>query len=988
MARRQVNIFINGRQVENTLKGIRDEKRKVTRELNNMTIGSKEYNQKVAELKRLDGTIKQHREQIGRTSRSWKSGAEQLKKFAGVAAAAFAVREIVQYGVQVFKLGVEMEQLERKAKAVFGDVLPQVTAEAEKNATAMGLTTIEYVNAAAAMQDLLIPMGFQREQAVGISTDLVNLSGALSEWTGGQRSAEEVTKILGKALLGEREQLKELGISIQEADVKARLAEKGLQGLTGELLQQAKAAATLELITEKSADAQAAYADNSDSLIRRQAELTARFKELQERIATGMIPVWEKLVVVGEAVGQVVGAVSFLIKKYTGDTDTLVGIVDNGTAAMESHRAKLWDLTVTYNELSTKANLTLDEQTQLNKVMQDIGTIAPGAVSELDKYGNVVSINTDAVSAFITELESENEILRAETENELTDNITKWEELRGEKLENIKAGAQLSGSLADEQSDIQDYTKKIDEARAALVKLKIERGEIKITQSSGLDRRTLFSGFQGNQDGAGDGEEDPEINYRKLTNAELKRLVEEHNDTMAELEIARRDRAAKAAAKERDRAKKAADKLIEDQQKAQEKALDSIDKFLNDAESKRTLAALEEREQQREEIRRTFAERFTQLEQLEIEDSQRKIDLKTKLEHERRAALDALEAQFEEEDKTKKAEAQALINEEILSERELEKLELQQHFDALIELAEAHGLDVEALRQAHRERLAEIDQQHREKDLAAEKKLQDEKDKIDAARINAEQAVQDATVAAYSQGAAALSQIAGDNSQIQDALFIFQKGIAVADVIVNLQREIAAINASSALLGPAGIAIGRAQTIAAKIRAGTSIGTIAATTIAKFKKPSTQQRFMGGYTDVVGATDGKTYNAEYLGPRSTGMLPAHPNLVLASEKGPEYFVSHQDLQKPRVASFVRAIDNISKSGTPQFQEGGSTTGDIDQIGPPEASESPEVMIDLKNILMDIKENGLEANIPDRTIIDIMYRAQDLRRANGGQLPPR
>ena len=60
-------------------------------------------------------------------------------------------------------------------------------------------------------------------------------------------------------MLGEREQLKSLGISITEADVKQRLLKMGMEDLTGVQLQQAKATATQQLIFEKSTDAQAAF---------------------------------------------------------------------------------------------------------------------------------------------------------------------------------------------------------------------------------------------------------------------------------------------------------------------------------------------------------------------------------------------------------------------------------------------------------------------------------------------------------------------------------------------------------------------------------------------------------------------------------------------------------------------------------------------------------------------------------------------------------
>ena len=258
MSRRQVSIFINGRSVENTLKGIRSEKTKINNELQNMTLGTEAYQKKAAELRKINGLLSDHYEGIKGTESAYDKLRKGAGQFLSIAAASFTAEAIISYGAELFRLGTEMEVLGEKAKVVFGEALPAVTLAAEENATAMGLTVGEYIDAAAAIGDLLVPMGFARQEAADISTNLVDLSGALAEWTGGQITAAEVTNILGKAVLGEREELKQLGIAINEADVQARLAEKGLTDLTGEMLQQAKAAATLELITEKSADAQAA----------------------------------------------------------------------------------------------------------------------------------------------------------------------------------------------------------------------------------------------------------------------------------------------------------------------------------------------------------------------------------------------------------------------------------------------------------------------------------------------------------------------------------------------------------------------------------------------------------------------------------------------------------------------------------------------------------------------------------------------------------
>lgn len=184
----------------------------------------------------------------------------------------------------------DLELQMKKANIVFGDQIGVVEQWAKANAHAMGLTKREATAAAAGFADLLIPMGFTRQEGARMATEVVGLSGALAEWSGGTRTAADVSDILAKAMLGEREGLKGLGISITEAEVKGRLLEKGQEDLTDAALQQAKATATQELIFEKSTDAQAAYAKGAGSAARKQAELTAKFSEAKEAIALKLAP--------------------------------------------------------------------------------------------------------------------------------------------------------------------------------------------------------------------------------------------------------------------------------------------------------------------------------------------------------------------------------------------------------------------------------------------------------------------------------------------------------------------------------------------------------------------------------------------------------------------------------------------------------------------------------------------------------------------------
>jgi len=217
--------------------------------------------------------------------------ANVVKGFGVMGAAAGGLAVVV--GKQLFDVGEELTALDQKIGTVFsGESLNTVTDWADEVAARMGLTSTQAAGLAANAGDLLKPMGFTADQAADMSTEIIGLAGALSEWSGGQRGVEETAEILSKALLGERDSLKSLGIAINQAEVDQRALLIAQQNGREAITQQDKALATQALILEKSTDAQEAYAAGGNKLTAAQNRLKAAFGELQEDLARKLLPLF------------------------------------------------------------------------------------------------------------------------------------------------------------------------------------------------------------------------------------------------------------------------------------------------------------------------------------------------------------------------------------------------------------------------------------------------------------------------------------------------------------------------------------------------------------------------------------------------------------------------------------------------------------------------------------------------------------------------
>lgn len=264
----------------------------------------------------------------------WRDKFNKVGQAAGVATAAMAAGAVV-FGKEMLGLSRQIELLDVKAKTVFEGQLPVIQKWADANAKSFGTTSRQVVGLAANMADLLKPMGFTAQQATDMSIKMLDLSGALANWSGGQRTAAEVSDILTKALLGEREELKSLGISISEADVQARLAAKGQDKLTGAALAQATALATQELILEKSTDAQKAWADGGREAAERAGALNSQIETMKEKLAVAL----------GPALETVIGWLT-KFAEWAGEHPVLVGAILAISAALVVLTAALWAINI------------------------------------------------------------------------------------------------------------------------------------------------------------------------------------------------------------------------------------------------------------------------------------------------------------------------------------------------------------------------------------------------------------------------------------------------------------------------------------------------------------------------------------------------------------------------------------------------------------------------------------------------------------------
>jgi hypothetical protein len=414
-------------------------------------------------------------------------------------------------------------------------------------------------------------------------------------------------------------------------------------------------------------------------------------------------------------------------------------------------------------------------------------------------------------------------------------------------------------------------------------------------------------------------------------------------------------------------------------------------------------------------IRQKYAKELEALAQLELSDKpkireQAAAD-RVALEGILNAELDAETDRYnDEQDKKQIAEYDKQLKERLKHEHEyaqftgnLQKEEQDQLFVNylnILAIAEKEGKDVTAVTEAYEKKKAEIIGKYNQKRIGEEKATIE---KIKQAELD----LQNARLNAYAAAANLLRGLVGEQTTLGKVLLVFEKSIAIAHVVMELAKQKAAIataatqiaaNPAFALIPSSGLAAAAAYSApaiaAATLNAGVSIASIAATTVQ-----SVFQKDEGGFTDVVGAQDGKTYRAQYKGQATTGPV-LNPTLYLAGEH-PEYVIAYPEMQNPMVANFVGAIEGIRQRRVNGYADGGHTSPPTPEGGGRATVASPplgvgglgvvqvptavfDLMVATMAATKDAMERGILIRYEDADHIDRMIKKVDENRGYARQ----
>lgn len=390
------------------------------------------------------------------------------------------------------------------------------TAQALSNS--LGLATSTAQNSLGTFADLAIGLQASEEQALAFSETATQTVLDLISFKNITGDTNELLQLFSAGLGGNLRNLRRYGIILREAEVKQRLVEKGMDGLTGSALDLAKVETRLELVREKSFKSQGDMVKtlgSTENVTRRLNEAT---KETQEIIGSEinkvLTPLKTVLLDVAEAYNDVARARQnyangisnenlfeaggVLDQRLGAEIQNFTRNIDNiGQTLAQQQRdgdAAIVEVVGDYNEYLLSRQEALDKLAELyanDRISESQRSMAELAITSGDMSGIEevdALLNQDALASVIGSAFS-------------TEQILQWRDYYGASIDYIIGRIEeLGGAITDSTRQELELIKR-DEAR--MEELEAQARQVELLANSYQDLASALLEASGASMGSG-----------------------------------------------------------------------------------------------------------------------------------------------------------------------------------------------------------------------------------------------------------------------------------------------------------------------------------------------------------------------------------------------------------------------------------------------------------------------------------------------------
>ena len=250
------------------------------------------------------------------------------KKAGAALAAAFTVKQIVDFGAQCIELGSNLEEVQNVVDVTFPRMSKQVDAFAKQAITSFGLSETMAKRFTGTFGAMAKAFGFSEKAAYEMSSTLTGLAGDVASFY--NISQDEAYTKLKSVFTGETESLKDLGVVMTQAALDQYALANGFGKTTSAMSEAEKVALRYQFVQDKLATAAGDFARTSDSWANQVRVLKLQFDSLRATIGQGLINVLTPVI---KVINTIIGKLMSLANAFKAFTDMLAGKKSGGGAS-------------------------------------------------------------------------------------------------------------------------------------------------------------------------------------------------------------------------------------------------------------------------------------------------------------------------------------------------------------------------------------------------------------------------------------------------------------------------------------------------------------------------------------------------------------------------------------------------------------------------------------------------------------------------------
>lgn len=290
-----------------------------------------ELNKTTIELKKAEQPLNEYgsaQEKVAdKTSKAVKSISSMSVAMGSLLASAIksVARELTAFAKESITLASDLEEVKNVVDVTFGEGSSTIYSFAQTASSAFGITALQAETYAGRLGASLKAMGMNSNIIEDMSTSLAGLSGDLASFYN-LESDEAYSKIFSAVIQGQTKGITELGVVMNEANLKTFAMQNGYKKAYNQMSAAEKVQVRYAYLMKATADAQGDFARTSDSYANQVKILKMNLQNLGGEIGSYFLP---------SLTEAVQGINSFL-------SDMSQSFVDNGFKGIsEAFRAKI-----------------------------------------------------------------------------------------------------------------------------------------------------------------------------------------------------------------------------------------------------------------------------------------------------------------------------------------------------------------------------------------------------------------------------------------------------------------------------------------------------------------------------------------------------------------------------------------------------------------------------------------------------------------------